>query len=439
MCYKNILDLNASSCADFKPNGAAGSEEIQPAEELDKCYRVHQADNSVAEADLAELKKRPAPTGTTVELRIEELRDVSITGQGSAVVITDSLEILKNYSSAIGDGRTSSGDAKKPRQWTGSEQKSFIDTIEAAVEPGNLEVASRDVGDVAKRTKLMKDVSEDFDSLTQTLATGMLRGATLGAVQTVKSGELRLSAVRNTKASFVGKRHKFETGGPASGVYLPSALDARLPATIDLVAHTNPTIWSKTDYESKTGVEFLSMAEGITIVDPADGSEVAISGLPTDQAIEITIPLTTNVSSSTKLVCRFWDVAAATWDTAGCVVSGQNMSSVTCACTHLTEFAATTLGTDESLDTDSKVGDKVGEPGAASGSSVGPIVGGVIGGLALVALVAAVVVRNKQRHSVAAGQAQAQETAERTRTETRNPMQCSPSFDASKMESADEL
>jgi hypothetical protein len=409
--------------------------------ELGNCHRLHKSENEAAKAEMQELKQQPKPTGASVESRIEELRNISSAGQGSGEVILDSLEILLSYSSAVGDD--GSAEINTPRQWTVSEQQNFIDTIEAAVEPGNLEEASRGVGGATERTKLMKDVSADFVSLTLALATGMLRDATPGAVKTAKSGGLEVRAVRDAKTDLVGKKHTFEGAGSSAGaeLYLPTsfATEGKLPATVDLVVHTNPTIWGRSSFESETGVEFLSRSQGIAIVDSTDGSEVAISGLQTP--IEITIPLTTNISATDQLACRFWNVAAVTWDRTGCTLRSQSASSATCACNHLTEFAVTTLGGGESLQPGDREADPNTDAGASSSNPLPMVVGGVVGALLLVAVVAGVVVHTRKA-PVGTNQPM------RARMDTENPMaaggkgtkmQANPSFDASKLEGADEI
>ena len=59
------------------------------------------------------------------------------------------------------------------------------------------------------------------------------------------------------------------------------------------------------------------------------------------------IPLDVTVTCPAKTAaCSFWDDATRGWSSDGCAVAASTASGVTCACTHLTEFAASTIAAD---------------------------------------------------------------------------------------------
>merc|ERR1719248_20926 len=58
-------------------------------------------------------------------------------------------------------------------------------------------------------------------------------------------------------------------------------------------------------------------------------------------------PRDVTVNCPTKAAsCSFWDNATRSWSSDGCSVVVNTASGVTCACTHLTDFAASTTAPD---------------------------------------------------------------------------------------------
>ena len=67
------------------------------------------------------------------------------------------------------------------------------------------------------------------------------------------------------------------------------------------------------------------------------------------------IPLDVTVTCPAKTAaCSFWDNATTSWSSDGCAVVASTASGVTCACTHLTEFAASTNETAAAFSVDAQ-------------------------------------------------------------------------------------
>lgn len=118
-----------------------------------------------------------------------------------------------------------------------------------------------------------------------------------------------------------------------------------------------------------------------------NGSAIDVSGLPSNQAINFTLPLDGSaVSRGMALACSWWSEATSDWSDAGCTalaVDWTNMQ-LSCSCTHLTDFAATAKPAAAS-------------PASSNAAVIGGAVGGVLGAMAVAGLVVGFVVLKKRR------------------------------------------
>ncbi len=121
----------------------------------------------------------------------------------------------------------------------------------------------------------------------------------------------------------------------------------RLPTGLDLQNKTLSIVqYASNPYQFLSGQKVNSQVVSIMIADLA-GNETSIRGL--QDAINFTLPLNlTDIDYSVlqqpgRATCSYWDTISSTWQTDGCSLIALMPAEATCSCTHLTDFAITSV------------------------------------------------------------------------------------------------
>jgi hypothetical protein len=240
--------------------------------------------------------------------------------------------------------------------------QSVVEAIATTFHKGNLERATRSIISKAERKSLWTNMSAEFETLTELVAFSGLKARALTSwsrklTAAIADGEDRLLPVMkewssaaidvrvaNATSSAIGGA-KFagnSTRGDAQFDFPVSIAAVLSSETIILVAHTSSTIWSQEDFEAENkDMQFASAVHGLSLFNP-DESKVYVSGLV--EPILVRIPLEWPTATGAPIPrsiaqCRHWDAGEGVWSASGCKVVEFTTSSVTCACTHLTDFA----------------------------------------------------------------------------------------------------
>lgn len=171
-------------------------------------------------------------------------------------------------------------------------------------------------------------------------------------------------------------------------VSLPAMVDRRLPndtiVSLGLLPdgvnpHRRPANLAK---RIASAVMSLSLCHG-------NGTEIEVSGLPSHQAINFTLPLNGSAAArGMAMACSWWNEASADWSEEGCSALAVNWvdMTLTCSCTHLTDFAAT-----------AQPGTNPANNGSSNAAVIGGAVGGVLGAIAVVGIIVGLVIMSKRR------------------------------------------
>jgi hypothetical protein len=322
--------------------------------QIEKCDSMLEAQNAIAAEKLAHIAALPPANATTVAARLELLKDAAIDAQGSRKLVEQTVNALLSYSALL-DEITDESELAAASQ-------SVVEAIATTFHKGNLQTATRSIISKAERKSLWTNMSAEFETLTELVAFSGLKTKALTSwsrrlTAAIADGEDRLLPVMkhwssaavdvrvtNATSSAIGGA-KFagnSTRGDAQFDF-PVSIAAVLPSEASiLVAHTSSTIWSQEDFEAENkDMQFASAVHGLSIFNP-DESKVSVSGLV--EPILVRIPLEWPTATGAPIPrsiaqCRYWDAGEGIWSASGCKVIELTTSSVTCACTHLTEFA----------------------------------------------------------------------------------------------------
>ena len=171
--------------------------------------------------------------------------------------------------------------------------------------------------------------------------------------------DVKVAQLKNVHASegdgAVSDLLQIELGGEGATVKVDNLAE---PIVFDIPFDYDPTL--EVDYDPGTGTETCFNQSQVlhfdcdvpTTFDCGESREVM---LPDGSTITFEapvysgdgIPLDVTVTCPAKTAaCSFWDNATRSWSSDGCSVVASTASGVTCACTHLTDFAASTIAAD---------------------------------------------------------------------------------------------
>ena len=140
---------------------------------------------------------------------------------------------------------------------------------------------------------------------------------------------------------------QIELGGEGATVKVDNLAE---PIVFDIPFDYDPTLEAGYDPGIRTGTcynrsQVLSFDCDVpTTFDCGESREVTLPDGSTMNATSANLPLEITVSCPAKTAaCSFWDNG---WSSDGCSVVASTASGVTCACSHLTDFAASTTAAD---------------------------------------------------------------------------------------------
>ena len=172
--------------------------------------------------------------------------------------------------------------------------------------------------------------------------------------------DVKVAQVKNVHASegdgTVSDLVQIELGGEGATVKVDSLAE---PIVFDIPFDDDPTLEAGYDPGTRTGTchnrsQVLTFDCDVpTTFDCGEPRVVTLPDGSTMNATRAALPLEITVSCPARTAaCSFWDNATTSWSSDGCAAVASTASSVTCACTHLTEFSASTNETDAAFAVD---------------------------------------------------------------------------------------
>ena len=162
--------------------------------------------------------------------------------------------------------------------------------------------------------------------------------------------DVKVAQLKNVHASegdgTVSDLVQIELGGEGATVKVDSLAE---PIVFDIPFDDDPTLEAGYDPGTRTGTchnrsQVLSFDCDVpTTFDCGEPRVVTLPDGSTMNATGADLPLEITVSCPARTAaCSFWDNATTSWSSDGCAVVASTASGVTCACRHLTDFAAST-------------------------------------------------------------------------------------------------
>ena len=172
--------------------------------------------------------------------------------------------------------------------------------------------------------------------------------------------DVKVARLKNVYASegdgAISDLLQIELGGEGTTVEVDNLAE---PIVFDIPFEYDPTLEAGYDPGIRTGTcynrsQVLSFDCDVpTTFDCGEPRVVTLPDGSTMNATSANLPLEITVSCPAKAAaCSFWDNATRSWSSDGCAVTASTAAGVTCACTHLTDFAASTTAADAAFAVD---------------------------------------------------------------------------------------